>query len=105
MGVDGLPPPPPQVTTVAQPPVPPTVQPVVMGQPPSSPAEPLAPREQTASGEVSGCQVRADGDSVEGFRESDYESAPSGKGGGRTRDSLRQPVSSGGQDPEGWVNT
>jgi len=103
-GVGGLPPPPPQVTAVAQPPVAPTAQPVVMGQPPSPPAEPVAPREKTVSGEVSGYRVRADGNSVEGFRENDYASAASSQGG-RGKDSLRQPVSGGGQDPEGWVNT
>ncbi|MEO8013313.1 MAG: hypothetical protein ABI642_04140 [Polaromonas sp.] len=102
--VGGQPPAPPQVTAVAQPPVAPTAQPVVIGQPPSPPAEPQAPREKTASGEVSGYRVRADGNSVEGFRENDYAPAASSQGG-RGKDSLRQSVSSGGQDPEGWVNT
>jgi hypothetical protein len=76
-----------------------------MGQPSSPPAEPQAPREKTVSaGEVSGYRVRADDNSVEGFRENDYAPVASSQGG-RGKDSLRQTVSSGGQDPEGWVNT
>jgi hypothetical protein len=57
--VSGQPPAPAQVTPVAQPPVAPTGQPMVMGQPPSPPAEPQAPCEKTVSaGEVSGYRVR-----------------------------------------------
>ena len=105
-GGAGQPPPPPGVTpVVAQPPVATPVQPV-SAVPPSAPTEPLAPRERPAFGDVSGYQVSADSDAVEGFRQDEgYESARSGKGG-KDKAGSRQAVSSGtGQDPEGWVNT
>ena len=67
----------------------------------------MAPRERSVIGEVSGYRVRAEDDLVEGFRENDYAPATSAAAsqGSRGKDSLRQPVSRGGQDPEGWVNT
>ena len=98
----GVPPPPPGATPVVQPPVAVPGQPVSTTTPPPPSGQPVPPRERPVTSEVSGYRVGADSDSVEGFRENDYEGAArTGKGGG-----SRQTVSSGmGQDPEGWVNT
>jgi len=104
-GGTATPPPPPDVNpVVAQPPVPSTVAAV----PPSLPAaEPLAPRERPVSSEVSGYQVSAEANRVEGFRQEDGgDAVRTSSKAGRGKGGARQAVSSGDdQDPEGWIDS